>query len=105
MLAMYIWNFVQIQSGPGVTYHGNADISVYWKGVEVEARIMLPCRRLSRQNLIKKELDRINLRGVPIRMVGKVLWAGSWFCFAAVATVLNYVLVVLITGVPYNLLD
>jgi hypothetical protein len=54
-------------------------ISVYWEEVEVEVRIVSPCRRLSRQNLSKKELDRINLRGMLIRMVGKALWAGSWF--------------------------
>ena len=78
-------------------------ISNYWEEVEVEVRIMSPYRRLSRRNLTKNELDRINLHGVPFTMVGKTLWAGNWFhAFVAMVTVLSYVLVILVTGVPYN---
>ena len=78
-------------------------ISEYWQEVEVEVRVMSPYRRLSRRNLTKKELDRINLHGVPFTIVGKALWTGNWFhAFVAVVTVLSYVLVILVAGVPYN---
>ena len=78
-------------------------ISYYWEKVEVEVRVMSPYRRLSRRNLTKKELGRINLHGVPFTMAGKALWAGNWFhAFVAVVTVLSYVLIILVTGVPYN---
>jgi hypothetical protein len=49
-------------------------ISGFWEEAEVKVKIMSPYWRPSRRNL-KKDFDGINLRGVPITMVGKALWA------------------------------
>ena len=53
-------------------------ISGFWEETEVKVKIMSPYWRPSRRNL-KKDFDGINLRGVPITMAGKTLWARDWF--------------------------
>ena len=78
-------------------------ISSFWEGVELDVRILSPYRRLSKRSLSKRELDRMKLHGVPYGMVAKALWAGNWMhAFVALVTVLSYLLIVLVAGVPYN---
>jgi hypothetical protein len=52
-------------------------ISAYCEEAEVKVGIMSLYWRLSRRNLMKK-FDRINLRGVPITMVGKDRELEEW---------------------------
>lgn len=80
-----------------------SQISSYWEGIELDVRILTPYRALSKSHLTKGQLDKMKLHGVPFTMVGKSLWVGNWMhAFISSVTVLSYLLIVLVAGVPYN---
>jgi hypothetical protein len=78
-------------------------ISRYWEEAEVNVRLLSLYRRLSKQNLSQKELEKIKLHGVPLIMVVYALHARNWFhAFISLIAILSYVLIILVVGVPFN---
>lgn len=79
----------------------------FWEMVELEVRIMVPYRALQSQkhkySTESRYLFTMYLHGVPFTSFFKAVWHRNWYhAFIAFTTVLAYVLLVLIAGVPYN---
>jgi hypothetical protein len=75
----------------------------FWEMVELSVRVMVPYRRLQKRNTKSRHLFTMYLHGVPFTSMFKALWHRNWYhAFIAFITVLSYVLLVLIAGVPYN---
>ena len=78
-------------------------ISMYWEDAEVGVRLLSPYRRLSKQSLSQKELEKMKLHGVPFTMVVHALRAGNWFhAFISLIAISSYALIILVVGVPFN---
>jgi hypothetical protein len=78
-------------------------ISRYWEDVEAGVRLLCPYRRLSKQSLSQKELEKMKLHGVPFTMVVHALRAGNWFhAFISLIAISSYALIILVVGVPFN---
>jgi hypothetical protein len=78
-------------------------ISRYWEDLEVDIRLLSPYRRLSKQSLSQTELEKMKLHGVPFTMWFHALRARNWLhAFVSVVTILSYLLIILVVGVPFN---
>lgn len=77
----------------------------FWEMVELKVRTMVPYRQLrdDQSAAVSRYLCTGHLHGVPFTVVFKALWHRNWYhAFIAFTTVLSYVLLILIAGVPYN---
>jgi hypothetical protein len=75
----------------------------FWEMVELSVRVAVPYRRLQKSPTNSRHLFTMYLHGVPFTSMFKAVWRGNWYhAFIALVTVLSYVLMVLIAGVPYN---
>ncbi|KAL6247992.1 hypothetical protein RBB50_005340 [Rhinocladiella similis] len=75
----------------------------FWEMVELKVRTMAPYRQLRNRSEKSRYLCTGHLHGVPFTIVFKALWHRNWYhAFIAFTTVLSYVLLILIAGVPYN---
>ena len=82
----------------------------FWEMVELEVRIMVPYRRLHNARDAAKidwshtrYLFTMYLHGIPFTSFFKALYHRNWYhAFVAFTTMLAYVQLILIAGVPYN---
>ena len=75
----------------------------FWEQFELAVRVMVPYRRLRKSNKEGRHLLTVYLHGVPFTSFFKALRHKNWYhAFIAFTTMLSYVLLILIAGVPYN---
>lgn len=75
----------------------------FWEQFELAVRVMVPYRRLQKGNTKGRHLLTMYLHGVPFTSFFKALRQKNWYhAFIAFTTMLSYVLLILIAGVPYN---
>ena len=75
----------------------------FWEQFELAVRVTVPYRRLQQGNKEGRHLLTMYLHGVPFTTFFKALRHKNWYhAFIAFTTVLSYLLLILIAGVPYN---
>lgn len=75
----------------------------FWERFELAVRAMVPYRRLQRGNKEGRHLLTMYLHGVPFTSFFQALRHKNWYhAYIAFTTMLSYLLLILIAGVPYN---
>lgn len=74
-----------------------------WKELEREVRIMVPYRKLAKQNAKSREIILMSLHGVPLTTFPFAVWYRNFFhAFVAFTAISSDLLIILVSGVPYS---
>jgi Protein of unknown function (DUF3433) len=78
-------------------------IDTGWKRLEREVRIMIPYRRLAKQDASSRDLVVMPLHGVPITTFPRAIWLGNFYhAFVAFVAILSDFLIIAVSAIPYN---
>lgn len=78
-------------------------ISLHWKNIEREVRVITPYRRLSARNAKPEHTILVTLNGTPFTSLPGALRRGDWFhAFIAFIAITSELLIIAIAGVPFN---